>query len=108
MADNQQRTLTMTVKGTEYRLALDNIPVQTKFLVRQSTGFPYESFVDRGGEDSMVVMWWLARYLDGETKLTLAKALDDWSVLELGADDVEVEIDDGLPAAEQGSDSPQS
>ena len=112
MADKQQRTVVLTIKGTKYLLAIDNIPVDAKFLVRQQTGFPWEAFQNSGGEDSLVVFWWMSRYLDGEKKLTFQKAMEQWSAMDLdidNTDDVDFEmLDDGLPDAEPGTDSPQS
>lgn len=93
--------MTITVKGTAYKLAIDNIPIQEKLIVRKALGLPLEAFQTEGqiGEDSLVVFWWLARRSDGETTLTWTRALDEWPT-GLTPEDLTVEIDDGIPEGE--------
>src|SRR6478752_6764284 len=65
---------TITLKGVVYKLAISNIPVGEKRAVRHATGDPFEAYwkdEDKIGEDSLVILVWLARRAAGEPGLTL-------------------------------------
>lgn len=82
--------------------------IREKMAVRYATGLPYEAFVRPGehtvGEDSLMVMWWLARRQNGEPGLPFDAVADTWPTL--GPDDVEVDIVD-LDTAGEADDSPE-
>lgn len=89
--------------GDETRtIALMNVPIKERLLVRKVTGFPLESFV--GGEfgiDSLMVIWWLAGRAAGDPFLTLERVQEDWPE-DFGTDSFElIEV---TPDAEDGDD----
>lgn len=80
-AQAAQAILTITLRGEVHRLAIGSIPIREKLQVRAQTGLPVEAFVgstDKLGEDSVMVLWWLARRASGEPALTFLRAADDW------------------------------
>lgn len=82
--------------------------IKEKMAVRYATGLPLEAFVSAGehtiGEDSIVVMWWLARRQNGEPNLPFNEVAATWP--ELGEDDIDVDVVD-LDAESEGDDSPE-
>ena len=82
------------------------VSIQEKIAVRYATGLPLESFVkvDAFGEDSLVVLWWLARRHNGEPNLAFATSCADWPS-PLGADDLDIQTitDDEEPDSPEGS-----
>lgn len=84
---------------------LDFVPqleLREKFVVRSATGLPFEAFMPAEqerefGEDSLFVIWWLARRQNGEPGLSFAMAEKEWAALELAEGDLEasmVNLDD--------------
>jgi len=94
-ADAAQKVMTITIRGESKRLAIGNVAIQEKLIVRKATGLPFEAFLseDRIGSDSLMVMWWLARRGEGETQLTFDAACADWPA-DIETDDIEVTVDD--------------
>jgi hypothetical protein len=93
--------MTITIRGESKRLAINNVPLSERLVVRKATGLPFESFVgeDRIGLDSIMVLWWLARRGEGEVMLTLTAAEADFPT-DLEADDLDVSIDEPDPEAD--------
>ncbi|CAB5217883.1 hypothetical protein UFOVP209_27 [uncultured Caudovirales phage] len=90
-----QQVMTITLRGIDYRLAIGNVPIAEKMIVRKATGLPFEAFLTEGqiGSDSVAVLWWLARRADGEIGLTWTQAANEWPS-DLTADDLEVTMED--------------
>jgi hypothetical protein len=109
--------LRITVKGESNELAPNNLTFEERTRVRKQTGgIPFENYWDGEtsvGEDSVVVLWWLARRAGGETKLALNTVWREWQDLlddGLTADDLEiVEItpDDDTADELDGGESPE-
>lgn len=82
--------------------------IQEKMAVRYATGLPYETFVQPSshtfGEDSLMVMWWLARRQNGEPNLAFTAVANDWPTL--GENDVDLDVVD-LDAEPEADDSPE-
>lgn len=73
------------------------IPLGEKLIVRKALGLPFEAFAgddDHIGEDSIAVMWWLARRANGEPMLTWTQVEADWPS-GLTPDDIDVDVSDG-------------
>ena len=107
-AGNSRWKVTVGGKTLELPVAME---IGEKFAVRAATGFPLEAFVnDRqssAGEDSVAVLWWLARRYNGEKRLSYAEAMSQWEPVE-DADDVDLSIvtDDGEDTDEPGKSAP--
>ena len=112
-ADRQsQQILTITIKReivTEqgrvipetHTLAANLLPVQERIACRKATGLPLEAFTEGEaamGMDSIVVLWWLARRMNGEALLPFAQAAKQWPN-DLSVDEIEVEVGDPDPEA---------
>ncbi len=87
---------------------LDLVPTLTmkeRFVVRAATGgLPLEAFLPQQterefGEDSLFVLWWVARRQNGEPNLAFAQADTEWpNDLDEGDVDVtEVDLDNEPP-----------
>jgi len=81
-----------------HQIAINLVSVNEKLVVRRSTGLPFEAYWDNGlgntvGEDSLVVLWWLARRANGERGLNWSTAADEWPK-GMGEDDFDVEVDE--------------
>lgn len=77
--------------GDETRtIALANVPLKERLIVRKATGLPLEAFLtgDTFGIDSLQIVWWLAGRAAGNPLLTLAQVEEAWPA-ELGEDDIE-------------------
>lgn len=87
--------MTLTLRGESKRLAIGNMPLSERLIVRKATGLPFETFVAEGqfGMDTLVVLWWLARRGEGESMLTLTQCEADFPA-DLAADDIEVTLDE--------------
>lgn len=108
--DAARMIMRLTVRGETREIALGNVPVMEKVLVREATGMPFERFIGDGkniGEDSIVVIWWLAARAAGNKFLTFAEVANQWRPL-TSADDVKVEtISPDQPADPGEGDSPE-
>lgn len=98
-----RQILTITLRGEPHTLAINNIPLKERLIVRKATGLPVESFIgeiEAGGAtkiglDSLIVLWWLARRANGEWQLTLTAAEAEWPEdLDPEGDDLQVDVDD--------------
>lgn len=79
-----------------------------KFAVRTATGRPFEAYFGDGmfGEDSLCVLWWLARRANGEPNLSWADHLRQWKPVDK-PDDVDlVLIDDDEEGDSPGESEP--
>ena len=79
------------------------VTIGEKIAVRAATGLPVEAFLRPGentvGEDSLVVLWWLARRHNGSPGLSWATHVEEWpSRLEEGDIDLVVVTDDEIEA----------
>jgi hypothetical protein len=89
----------ITIRVKEYAavtLAPGNVPLGEKMIVRKATGLPFEAFFADGntiGEDSVAVLWWLARRAGGEPMLTWTQVEKEWPD-NLTVDDIDVEMSD--------------
>lgn len=92
----QDRTLELSSSPT----------IKEKMAVRLATGLPFEAFYSGEssfGEDSLVVLWWLARRQNGEPNLTFDEVATSWPVLD--ENDLELTL---VEPDEQGvEDSPE-
>jgi len=102
-----QRVLRITVCGDTRTLAPDNIPFGEQIAVRKACGgLPFSAFWGGGStvaEDSLQIMWWLARRANGEPALQLQTVLDEWPEV-LNPDDFNVELDE----PDEGDTDPES
>lgn len=78
--------------------------IAEKMAVRLATGLPFEAFFAHGqqsfGEDSLVVLWWLARRQNGEPRLSFDEVATSWPTLDDG--------DLDLTLVEPEGDSPEA
>lgn len=105
VAAKQSALATITVQGEVFKLAVGTMRPREKLTCRIQTGLPFESFWRGGdhiGEDSVVVMWWLARRAGGEPDLTWDDAEPQWPV---GLTDGEIEFKIDQP--DDGDDHPE-
>lgn len=109
--EHQADSWHITLQGRILELPLA-LTMQERFTVRTATGFPLESFLpsaddSRVGEDSVAVLWWLARRHNGEPRLSWAQACHEWPVgLQPDELDVELVTDDGEPTDDPGKSEP--
>lgn len=98
-----RQVMTIRVRDETRTLALGLLPIKEKLIVRKATGLPFEAFFGSEGsfgEDSLLVMWWLAGRANGDPFLTFTQASDAWPS-DLTEDDLEVSVDE---PAEEASD----
>lgn len=67
------------------------LSLNERFIIRQVTGSPFEAFFQAIGEDSIAVLWWVARRANGEPSLAFQKFMGEWEALE-SADDFDIDI----------------
>lgn len=91
--DAAQQVMRIRVKDTTHDLSM-NLSLATKMAVRSATGMPFEAYwngEDRIGEDSIAVLWWLARRANGEPGLPWAQHSAEWDALgTLSEDDLDI------------------
>lgn len=80
----------LRVGGETRTIALANVPLKERLIVRKATGLPLEAFLtgDTFGIDSLMIVWWLAGRAAGDPFLTLEKVQEEWPET-LGEDDIE-------------------
>lgn len=76
-----------------HTLAVNLLTMLDKLAVRKATGLPWEAFWGNEtiGEDSLLVLWWLARRKNGEAVLSFQEASAQWPA-DLSADDFDLHI----------------
>lgn len=108
--------LVICIGGDEWRLAWRNVPFAERMLVRKWTGLPLSAFTGSAGQDtidqdSLALLWCLARRAEGEKSLVFNETLvEAWEQRLAEADgnlDVKVEFPDGDDLAEIGTDDPE-
>lgn len=86
-----------------HTLAVNNLPMRERLICRKATGIPFGEFWGEGkiDLDSVVVLWWLARRMNGEAALTFDLAAEQWpddldieTELELETNEPDEEADD--------------
>ncbi len=102
-----QRVLRITVKGETFTLCPENIPFGEQVAVRKACGgLPISSFWGGGtviAEDSLQVLFWLARRACGEPSLNLQTVLNEWPT-PLNPDDFDIVLED----PDEDDNSPES
>lgn len=95
--DAAQQLVTINYDGRELSLAWRNVPILEKVEVRKATGIPYSAFIESAtvsdsvvmiDEDSICVIWWLARRAAGERRLDWPTAAAEWDTSKL--DEIQV------------------
>lgn len=100
-----QQVITITIKrpittadgrlvDESHTLAINNIPIRERVICRKATGLPmaaYWSGEDRIDLDSVVVLWWIARRMNGEATLTWDQACEQFP-LDLGIDEIDMDM----------------
>lgn len=88
------KIMTLTIRGETRTLAIGNIPMSERLIVRKATGLPFEAFVgeEKFGLDTLIVLWWMAGRATNPM-LTLNQTEADFPT-DLEADDIEVVLDD--------------
>lgn len=76
-----------------HTLAVNLLTMTDKLAVRKATGLPFEAFWGDSavGEDSLVVLWWLARRKNGEAMLSFHEAAAQWPT-DLDPDDLDLHV----------------
>lgn len=107
-----QSVITIAYGEDSLSLAWLNVPIGEQLVVRKATGLPLTAFTmpladaETGpgviGEDSLLVLWWLARRAKGESQLTFSSAVDEWDRDLLGEVEITTADDEKL------SDDPES
>lgn len=98
------------VKEREMDLMM-SLTIQERFVVRAATaGLPFEAFLPQQsgreiGEDSLFILWWVARRQNGEPNLPFAQAEAEWPT-DLSDKDIDFTIVDLDDEPEEG-DSPE-
>jgi hypothetical protein len=85
---------TITIRGESKSCAFGNLPIRERALIRDVTGLPFERWMARLEEDSLMVMWWVARRQSGERGLSFDDVEAGWFE-DLTGDEVEIVEDDG-------------
>lgn len=114
-----QKVLTITIrrevvtaKGRvvpeTHTLAPGLLPSRERMICRKATGLPWAAFWEENAidEDSLRVLWWLARRMNGEVTLTWEQA-DAEFPRDITADEIDVDVDDGDSDDDGGDDSPE-
>jgi len=84
-----------------HTIAPGNVPMRERIICRKATGLPLAAFwsEDRIDVDSLMVLWWLARRLNGEATLTFDQAAEQWPG-DLAADEIDVAMGEPDPEAD--------
>lgn len=89
---------------------LDVVPTPTmdeKFTIRAVARVSFESIMDPLGDDSLCVLWWLARRQNGEPKLPLPVHIGEWEPVKDETEFDVTEIDlDGEPEQDDSPGEP--
>ena len=92
-----------------HSIGINNIPMRERIICRKATGLPLAAFwsEDRIDIDSIMVLWWMARRLNGEAALTFEQAAEDWP-LDLSEDELDIDLGDPDDPTDQDGDDPES
>jgi len=99
-AEAANRRFRITVRGVTLELAA-SLTLNEKMAVRLATGIPFDQFFvseSRIGEDTVAVLWWLARRANGEPGLAWSTFAAEWSTVAPEDLDVDLVDDDGEPS----------
>jgi len=93
-----QQILVIRIGETTWKLAWRNVPMGERMLVRKWTGIAYASFTSNGeqiDEDSLALLWCLARRAAGETSLIFDDSVvEDYRQRVIDAEgDMEISVD---------------
>lgn len=111
-----QTVMTITIKrpifhdgrpvAETHTIAPGNLPMRERLICRKATGLPLSAFwaEDRIDLDSLVVLWWLARRLNGEATLTFDQAAADWP----NDLDPETDLDISIDTPGEDTDDPEA
>lgn len=106
--DAAKQVFRFTIRDHEYRIALDNIPLNEKLTARQSTGLPWHTIRGEDGtpvDIGIVAIWaWLARRASGEPLLTWPRFEAEWDP---GLSIADVSDSAWVPVDESGETDPQ-
>ena len=74
------RRFQISLRGRTIELSMEDLGPGDDLVSRQQTGFPVQSFFDetRFGPDSLLILWWMARRKNGETRLKFAEVLAEF------------------------------
>lgn len=96
-AEADAKVIRITNSGRTLEVQPAALSLTERFAIRHATGMPFEAFFAGGessiGEDSIAVLWWVARRANGEPDLAFSVFVKDW-VFEPEGFDIEVEADD--------------
>jgi len=84
----------ISVKGRTLELPA-TLTINEKMAVRLGTGIPFDQFLvseTRIGEDTVAVLWWLARRANGEPRLAWNTFAGEWE--QIRPDDLECDLVD--------------
>ena len=114
-ADAAKSVLVIKFLDRTERLAINNLPLSERLIVRKATGLPYEAFLgeieeggaDKMGLDSFIVLWWLARRAGGEWQLTFKKVSEEWPD-DFDPDDIDVTVETPDDTPDDASEHPEA
>ena len=95
----------ITVKGETLEVPA-SLTLREKMAVRLATGIPFDQFfvsATRIGEDTVAVLWWLARRANGEPNLPWMTFEAEWEAVEVADVECDIVEDDG-----EATDDPES
>lgn len=96
-AEADAKVIRITKDGKTLEVQPAALSLQERFVIRHATGLPFEAFFTGGedsiGEDSIAVLWWVARRANGEPGLVFSQFVNDWTFNPEGFD-IEVVEDD--------------
>lgn len=106
--------LQITLKGETKLIAPNNLPFAVNVKIRKACGgMPLLAFWNGEtaiGEDSLQVLWWAARLVNGEPNLTLDTCLEEWPE-DLSAEEIAVKAlgdEDQAEIVEAAGENPES
>ena len=99
-AEAARQFIRLRVKDREMDLMM-SLTIQERFVIRAATaGLPFEAFLPQQserefGEDSLFVLWWIARRQNGEPNLAFAQFANEWTAINAEGFDLDIVDDDG-------------
>ena len=105
-AEADAKVIRITNGGKTLEVQPSGLALSERFVIRHATGLPFEAFFRGGeesiGEDSIAVLWWVARRANGEPNLGFPQFIKDW-VFDPEGFDIEVDEDDPEDDRPEGS-----